>query len=120
MPEHSYDPSDIEAVVYDLDGTLVRLDVDWAVVRQKIFDALGNDDSLTWEWGILDIADERGKGDEVRDIINSHECEGARNSELLPYAERLRDDGVPTAICSLNCEEACRIALEKHGLIQHV
>jgi len=107
-----------EAVVYDLDGTLVRLDVDWDAVRVAVVDRLrerGVDVADRDLWDILDVADEHGVGDVVEETVAEYERAGARRSGRLPLADEL-PLAVPVGVCSLNCEAACRIALESHGL----
>jgi len=114
---------DIDAVVYDLDGTLVHLAVDWGEVTTAAADRLaqrGLGDRVEGLnlWGLLQLADDRGHRESVEAVIADHEREGARASERLPMADDLPAvaDRVPVGVCSLNCEAACRIALETHGL----
>lgn len=106
-----------DAVVYDLDGTLVSLDVDWDVVAEDIMDVYagaGFEPPAEELWSLLDLAPEYGIEAEVEDVIAEHELEGARQSKRLEFANDLHDG--PIAICSLNCEAACRVALETHDL----
>jgi phosphoglycolate phosphatase len=114
-----------DAVVYDLDGTLVELPVDWGAVATSVLDVYAEHavKPPTEElWDLLGAADEYGIGDEVEEAIALHERAGARDSALLPLGERLieaggdREAAPPAGVCSLNCEEACRIAVETHGL----
>lgn len=112
-----------EALVYDLDGTLVRLDVDWGAVAEEVAAVLRargleTEGSL---WDLLQRAEEAGERHRraVEEVIAEHEREGARSADRLPLADEL-PTGVPTGVCSLNCEAACRIALELHGLDGHV
>jgi phosphoglycolate phosphatase len=112
-----------EALVYDLDGTLVRLDVDWGAVAEEAAGVLqarglGTAGSL---WDYLQRAEEAGDRHRraVEEVIAEHEREGARSADRLPLAGEL-PAGVPTGVCSLNCEAACRTALELHGLDGHV
>lgn len=114
--------SEYDAVIYDLDGTLVRLDVDWGAVRREVVSALEVRDVAVPEgtlWGALDLATEAGYRQLVEERIAAHEREGARTAERLALAETLPRPE-PTGVCSLNCEAACRIALELHGLDGHV
>jgi phosphoglycolate phosphatase len=116
------DYEEYTAVVYDLDGTLVRLDVDWdavteevaAVLRARGLEVAG--DSL---WDLHQRATQEGYLRRVEAVIADHEREGARSADRLPLADEL-PTGRPTGVCSLNCETACRIALELHGLDGHV
>jgi HAD superfamily hydrolase (TIGR01549 family) len=105
-----------DTVVFDLDGTLVRLTVDWDVVAREVALALEErdidpPDSL---WGMLEIADENDAREAVERIIAAHERDGARDSERLPAADTIPDGRA--GVCSLNAEEACHIALEVHGI----
>jgi phosphoglycolate phosphatase len=112
-----------DAVVYDLDGTLVRLDVDWnAVARDAVarFDAHGVDATGYDLWTMLDLADAEGLRDELEAVIADHEREGARVSARLPLADRVSSHEVPVGVCSLNCEASVRLALEAHDLAEWV
>jgi len=125
-----------EAVVYDLDGTLVELAVDWDAVAEAVRDVYAEHALVppTEElWGLLDAADEYGIRDEVEEAVAAPERAGARDSARLPLGDRLAvatgasvdatDGGPesdtphpPAGVCSLNCEAACRVAVETHGL----
>jgi phosphoglycolate phosphatase len=111
--------TDDDAVVYDLDGTLVDLLVDWEAVAADVADVLGDagvDARGVGLWEMLNLADEAGVRDAVEAAIAAHEREGARRSRRRSTADELADGGPPAAVCSLNCEAACRLALETHGL----
>jgi len=128
------DPVDLaayDAVVYDLDGTLVDLPVDWDAVADDVLGvyaerAIRPPTEELWE--LLEAADEFGIGDPVEEAIALHERAAARESTRLPLGDRLaaradgNDDGdedgsePAVGVCSLNCEAACRIAVEAHGL----
>ncbi|QIO22958.1 HAD family hydrolase [Haloarcula sp. JP-L23] len=111
-----------DAVVYDLDGTLVRLAVDWDAVASDVADVLrarGVDPQSAGLWGMLELSDETGHRDAVEATITDYEREGARNSDRLTLADGLPHD-VPVGVCSLNAEVACRLALETHDLTRSV
>ena len=124
----------IDAIVYDLDGTLVRLAVDWRTVAGDVDRVLRERgvDPPEGLWAMLEFADANGYREVVEATIGEHEREGARRSERLALAGALageveREGGepgnaerVPIGICSLNCESACRLALETHGLADQV
>ncbi|WP_439028737.1 HAD family hydrolase [Haloarchaeobius sp. DT45] len=114
---------DYDGVVYDLDGTLVHLDVDWAAVERDVatvYEDAGVGIDGRGLWGLFEDATNHGLRDPVHEAIAEHEREGARNSERLPHADALAREHRPIAVCSLNCEAACHIALETHGLTDHV
>ena len=109
------------AVVYDLDETLLELRVDWQHVADDVAAAYAEHALIPPTedlWKLLDAAEEYGIGAEVEEAIAAHERAGAADSRLFPLGEQLLsgEDTRPAAVCSLNCEAACRIALETHGL----
>ena len=105
-----------DAVVFDLDGTLVRLVVDWGAVADSVASTLRERGIEPPEdlWGMVETADEHGASEAVEAVIAEYEREGARNSERLPAADTI--PARPTAVCSLNCEDACRIAIAQHDI----
>lgn len=110
-------------VVYDLDGTLVDLDVDWdAVARdvRAVYDEAGVETPHGGLWDLLGAAADAGLSEAVEETIAAHERAGARRSRRLPLAADVLEQSRPVAVCSLNCESACRIALETHGLVEAV
>lgn len=116
-------PEDIDAVVYDLDGTLLRLAVDWERVAADVGAVYGEAGIPTHGdgvWTLLERAEKNGIAAEVEAAIAAHERDGAHESTRLPPAEDLLERSVPAGVCSLNCEAACRIGLDTHGLADHV
>lgn len=110
--------TDASALVYDLDGTLVRLDVDWSVVHENVTKALeenGVETNGEDLWGLLALSKETDNGPLVESIIADHERTGAHTSTRLFLADEI-PDSVPVGVCSLNCVSAVHIALETHGL----
>lgn len=110
--------SAFDAVVWDLDGTLVRLLVDWEAVAgdvTAVFDAAGVDATEIDLWEMLDLADESGLRDDVEAVIAAYEREGAQRSDRLTHADHVGGFAAE-GVCSLNAEEACRTALDVHGL----
>jgi phosphoglycolate phosphatase len=115
--------SDSGAVVYDLDGTLVCLPVDWGAAANDAADALreeGVDHDTTELWELLELAMETGTVDAFETAVGAHEREAARKSTRLPLADELAEATGPVGVCSLNCEAACQAALACHGLADHV
>lgn len=109
-----------DGFVFDLDGTLVRLTVDWEAVASDVRTALLDRGITPPErlWDMLKTAEAHEERDVVESIIESHEQEGARQSERLPAADALPNR--PISVCSLNAESACRIALAEHDLDHQV
>lgn len=110
------------AVVYDLDGTLVELDVDWGVVTREAADRLADRGVATEGatlWDLLKRADAAGVGAVAEELVATHERVGAHTSRRLPLADEL-PLSVPVGVCSLNAESAARIALERHDLAEAV
>lgn len=111
-----------EAIVYDLDGTLVRLDVDWKSVRSTLaakLRARSIDPEGKSLWELFDEGESDGYWPVVHETLEEFERDGARTSDRLAQADHLpRKEAV--GVCSLNAESACRIALEIHGLDGYV
>ncbi|ELY86099.1 HAD-superfamily hydrolase, subfamily IA, variant 1 [Natrinema altunense JCM 12890] len=123
LPLVSAAVTEYDAVVYDLDGTLVDLDVDWnavAVDVRAVYDNANVEPPSDGLWDMLEAADEVGLAAEVESAIATHEHDGARTSRRLVRADELLERSPPAGVCSLNCERACRIALEEHALTMAV
>jgi phosphoglycolate phosphatase len=111
-----------DAVVYDLDGTLVRLAVDWGTVASAVDEVLTDRGVATGTrglWEMLQLSDETGHRDVVEETITRFERDGARDSTRLDLADGLPHD-VPVGVCSLNAEAAVRTALGVHDIEGHV
>ena len=101
---------------------LVRLVVDWPAVETEIADLLcdgGIDPSGLDAWAMLDAAAEAGIESDVEAMIAAAERDGARDARRLAFADEI-DTERPIGVCSLNCEAACHIALEKHDLAERM
>lgn len=112
-----------EAVIFDLDGTLLRLDVDWRAVDAELAELLrgaGVDPEEHHAWELLDAAEAVGLGAEAEAVIARHEENGARNCDRLPLADRLLAIDRPLGVVSLNAVQAVRTALEAESLLDAV
>ncbi|MFW6382692.1 MAG: HAD family hydrolase [Haloferacaceae archaeon] len=115
-----------DAVVYDLDGTLVELAVDWERLAREaatVYRSAGVDPPSGDLWRLMDVADEHGLEEEVSAVVCERERAGAARSRRLPLADDLlarASAGVPVGVCSLNCEASVRVALAEHGLRESV
>ena len=115
-----FDGEQFDAVVYDLDGTLVDLPIDWSTVATEIieiFDEYGcTPPTDFWDIGV-NTADHP---DAAIATLVAHERDAARVSKRLIPPDELTEIHPPVGVCSLNCETACRLALEAHGLIDGI
>ncbi|MFC7202095.1 HAD family hydrolase [Haloferax namakaokahaiae] len=117
------DLSEFDAIVYDLDGTLVDLRVDWDGAMAEMASALqdaGVDTRSMGVWSMVDHASHVGLGERVERILDGYERAGALKSKCLPAVDVLQSDGVSSGVCSLNSEGACWTALDVHDLDDHV
>jgi phosphoglycolate phosphatase len=115
--------ADYGAVIYDLDGTLVRLAVDWdAAAREATatFAEAGVDVGDADLWSLFEAAPDHGLATELNAVLAAHERRGAEDATRLPLADRVAEWDVPVGVCSLNAEAACRLALGRHDLLDHV
>ena len=112
-------------LVFDLDGTLVRLAVDWDEAAEAVAAALESRgvSSSGDLWTMLETADRTGHREAVEAVLADRERDGARDSERLPAVDTVpggadanTDTDVDVGVCSLNCEAACRVALEVHDI----
>lgn len=71
-------------------------------------------------WSLPERAPDHGLADAVEAALSAHERAGAQRSERLPAADDVVAAEVLAGVCSMNCEAACRVALEVHGLDEHV
>lgn len=116
-------PADAKAVVYDLDGTLLRLAVDWSALGEALRTRFADAGVETDGWSVWDCygrAAEHGLQATVNATITEHELAGAEAAERLPAADDVVALDLPVGVCSLNAEAACRRALERHGLADYV
>jgi HAD superfamily hydrolase (TIGR01509 family) len=115
---------EFEARVYDLDGTLVRLDVDWEAAVDDVLavyeDAGVDVESDARLWDLVANASRHAIGEEVETTLAEREIAGAEASEGLPLTEELDSTRDPVGVCSLNCEAAVEVALERHDLDRYV
>ncbi len=112
------------AIIFDLDGTLVVLRIDWMAVKREMLsmaqERFGRDLSGMTVWQMLRSSKGPTK-EALEEVLQLREVEGARAAEKLPAADllpSLTDRGV--GIVSLNSKESCIIALERTGLAPHV
>lgn len=108
-----------DAAVFDLDGTLVDLAVDWPSVHDELETIVGPhlDRPLT-EHGrneLFEVAEAHEVYDDLVDTIAAREREGAAVADPLPGVHDLGDLGCPVGICTANAGTAAEVALERFG-----
>ena len=118
----------IRAIIFDFDGTLAILNIDFSLMREQIFDLIkhyGVREEAIQEKYLLEIIDEvyeilwnknrSGVEDfyqKAHQILHEIEMEAAEKGSLIMDAERtlkdLRGKGIKIGIVTRNCEEAVR------------
>lgn len=121
----------IRAVVFDFDGTLAVLNIDFSSMRERVFELMrhyGVKEELIEEKYLLEIIDEvcqllwekdpsaaEAFYQEAHQILHEIELKAAEEGRMLPGAERalrfLRCKGIKVGIVTRNCEEAVRKVL---------
>jgi phosphoglycolate phosphatase len=120
-----------DVVVVDLDNTLVKLEVDWDAVRERLAEVAERAEVLVERhgiWPLMEAARQPGREPllaEMERIVTEAELAGARgprNQALVEWLER-NAAGTPLSVLSLNSRHAVQRALESHGLdgrVEHV
>jgi len=121
-------PQRIKAVVFDFDGTLAVLNIDFSLMRERVFDlirAFGVREDAIRESYLLEIIDEvflmiqkenpSGANrffEMAHHILRDIEVKAAEEGRLIPGCEKtlnmLRQKGMKIGIITRNCEEAVR------------
>lgn len=113
--------SRFDAVVFDLDGTLVDLAVDWQLVRtelRNLFDEDPFDTAVDVPLGTY--ARDRDRYDEFRSILESHETAGAADATARPLLSLLDELACPVGICTKNAEQAATVALDRFDALESI
>jgi len=118
----------IRAIIFDFDGTLAILNIDFSLMRKHVFDLMaryGIEEKTVREKYLLEIIDEvyqmlwekdpsaaEAFHRESHDILHEVEMKAAEEGRLIPGAEAtlksLRRKGIKVGIITRNCEEAVR------------
>jgi phosphoglycolate phosphatase len=118
----------VRAIIFDFDGTLAVLNIDFSLMRERVFDLIQQfgvrDDSIRERY-LLEIIDEvypvlgeknPSGADEfykrAHQILHEVEINAAKEGKLIPGVEEtlkgLRQRGIKVGIITRNCEEAVR------------
>ena len=118
----------IKAVIFDFDGTLAVLNIDFSAMRERVFDLMrrsGIHEETIREKYLLEIIDEVYEMlweknpfgaerfyQESHDILHEVEMKAAGKGRLIPGAvgtlKGLREKGIKVGIITRNCEDAVR------------
>jgi len=117
-----------KAIIFDFDGTLAELNIDFSLMRERIFDLLsryGIGENTIKEKYLLEIIDEvyqmlwkkspsaaEAFYRESHDILHEVEMKAAEKGRLIPGTQKtlksLRRKGIKVGIITRNCEDAVR------------
>ena len=115
-------------LVVDLDNTLVKLEVDWDAVKERLerlAAEAGADVADEGIWPLMEAAQQPGRDEllaEMERVVTEAELGGAhgpRNEALVAWLDR-EGGGRPVSVLSLNSQAAVRRALELNGLAERV
>jgi len=103
----------IQAVIFDLDGTITKPVLDFDKIRAE----LGITDGPVWETIITMSEDDRR---EAEQILLKYELQAARSAELNDGAKEIFDilaqRNIKSAILTRNCRQAWEIVRDKFNL----
>jgi phosphoglycolate phosphatase len=120
--------NNMKAIIFDFDGTLAVLNIDFNAMRERVFDLMrhfGIEEELIKEKYLLEVIDEAcqilektnpSSAEEfyqkAHQILHQVEMMAAEKGRLIPGMEEtlknLRGSGIKVGIVTRNCEEAVR------------
>jgi phosphoglycolate phosphatase len=126
--EKKNQPLKVNAVIFDFDGTLAELNIDFSSMRDEVFDLMrgyGITEELIKERYLLEIIDEADQilwkrnpsgaenfYQEAHQILHKIEMEAAEKGRLFPGTKStlksLRKNGIKIGIITRNCSDAVR------------
>ncbi|WP_165874800.1 DUF120 domain-containing protein [Natrarchaeobius oligotrophus] len=106
-----------DAVVFDLDNTLVTLDVNWSAVHRRVESllepALEKPLSAYDRLAVFELAAKTGRETVLESLLREAELAGARTATALPALAVVDELACPVGVCTANAERAAEIALER-------
>ena len=103
----------IEAVIFDLDGTLLHSDLDFDLIRRQIGIAEG---PVLEALQTMSAADRR----RAMEILEQHESQAASEARLNVHAHEvfaaLAERGIKTALLTRNSRASVKTAMDRHNL----
>ena len=112
-----------DGVIFDLDGTLIDLDVDWNSVRTQIHDLFPpsidpfslrrdrNDHTPIYE-----LASQHGIYEDLLELLASHELDGTKSAVPLPLLDIIPNLDCPVGLCTKNSRIASQEIAEKFNV----
>ncbi|MFH1836064.1 MAG: HAD-IA family hydrolase [Methanobacteriota archaeon] len=116
-------------IIFDLDGTLIKLDVNWPLMKKELSDLFhrvyGFDSDFTPLTKVLEEVREKHGETGLKDalsIIKEHEENGLAHSHPLPALDLLKsaDSSKKIAIFSTNTRHAVERALAYYNVLSRV
>ncbi|MCL4436440.1 MAG: HAD family hydrolase [Thaumarchaeota archaeon] len=125
---------DLKAVLFDLDGTLTRFNIDYRSARRDVnaeLVTLGLGEHSLKDGMMLYMMLDNVKGlmpderfrlfvDKVQSLFERYEIASAASTDLQPYAREtlvsLKEQGFKTAIVTNNCLNATKTVINRFGL----
>ncbi len=112
-----------DGVIFDLDGTLTDLDVNWKSVRTQIRDLFPSSiDPFSFRTDrnnhapIYELALQHGLYEDLLDLLASHELDGTKNAIPLPLLDVIPDLDCPVGLCTKNSYIASQEIAEKFNV----
>ena len=112
-----------DGVIFDLDGTLTDLDVNWNSVRTEIsglfppsIDPFSRRPNKNDHTPIYELAQKHGLYEDLLDLLASHEFDGTKNAEPLPLVNALGNLDCPIGLCTKNSHLASQEIAEKFNI----
>lgn len=125
---------DLKAVLFDLDGTLTRFNIDYRSARRDVnaeLETLGLGEHCLKDGMMLYMMLDNVRGlmpdegyrlfvDKVQSLFERYELASAKLTNLQPYAREilasLKEQGFKTAIVTNNCLNATKTVINRFGL----
>lgn len=123
-----------EAILFDFDGTLVHITIDFQEMRQNVLEVIAQygeqPDQARYTLELIEtVRDRMAQRDANLALAFEHdalagivavEVEAAKRAEPLPNTENtlnwLRDNGIKVGIVTRNCRSAVEAVLAKHNM----
>jgi HAD superfamily hydrolase (TIGR01509 family) len=107
--------SNVKAIIFDLDDTLVKTTLDFAKLKVEI-GCTKDDDILSF----IDNIECPTQQSNANQVVLAHELDDAHTSIWLPgalaFVEQAKATGMPLAIVTRNCQQATKIKMANNNI----